>query len=251
MAGVAIFPGHGQSSDSDWKHIKLITTCPLGELYKNLIRKHGMTGNDLSLTWNADGVSVFKSSKYSIWPIQCMLNELPPHLRSRNILLTGLWFGQVKPNMNTFLQPFVTECKLLEEIGFTLNGELMCRKVFALICSSDSPARAMLRNSKQFNGKYGCDWCEHEGVCVRDHGGPPTRYYPQLDKPPPLRTAEKQADYGIQAETSGEPVTGIQKLHTCTGNCQFIQGVEPPYVLFFSNWWIAWPTWHLHNNPKF
>ena len=183
-----------------------------GELYKELIRKHSMTGNDLSLTWNADGVSVFKSSKYSIWPIQCMVNELPPHLRSRNILLTGLWFGQVKPNMNTFLQPFVTECKKLEEIGFALQSESQCRKVFALICSSDSPARAIIRNTKQFNGEYGCDWCEHKGVGVNNHGGPPTRYYPQQNESAQLRTSAKQAAYGIEAGLTGKPVKGTSAL---------------------------------------
>ena len=56
----------------------------------------------------------------------------------------------------------------------------------------DSPARAMLRNCKQFNGKSGCDWCEHEGVPVVHNRGPPTRYYPQHGGAP-ARTSVSQS----------------------------------------------------------
>ena len=46
-----------------------ITDVTTAELYKNLIKHHGMSANDISFTWNADGVPVFKSSQYSIWPV--------------------------------------------------------------------------------------------------------------------------------------------------------------------------------------
>ena len=175
-----------------------------------------MTKNDFSLTWNAYGIPVFKSSRYSIWPIQCMINELPPHLRSKNILLTGLWFGATKPKMNTFLEAFVwwpiaivNECKEVEDDGFFLNEEVVPRKVFALVFSSDSPAGAMLRNCKQFNGKSGCDWCEHEGIPVVRNRGPPTRYYPQRGHQT-SRKSESQAAYAIEAESLKEPVKGVK-----------------------------------------
>ena len=31
-------------------------------------------------------------------------------------------------------------------------------------CSVDLPAKAIVLNAKQFNGKYGCSYCEDEGV---------------------------------------------------------------------------------------
>ena len=101
--------------------------------------------------------SYINSSNFSIWPLQAFVNELPPHLQGKNILLLGLWFGQ-KPVMNTFLKPFVEECRKLKSIGFTFGNEVLPRKVFALLLSADSPARAIVRNVKQFNGQYGCDW---------------------------------------------------------------------------------------------
>ena len=155
---------------------KTVTDVTKSTLYKDLIVKHGLNPNDMSLAWNTeyalawntDGIPIFNSSNFSIWPLQVFVNELPPHLRGKNILLLGLWFGE-KPIMNALLKPFVEECRKLETCGFTFANEVLPRKVFALLLSADSPARAIVRNVKQFNGKHGCDgcdWCEFEGIPV-------------------------------------------------------------------------------------
>lgn len=64
--------------------------------------------NNISFIWNTDGIPVFKSSKYCIWPLYFAISELPPHKRwcSDSVILAGLWFGLSKPNMLTFLKPF-------------------------------------------------------------------------------------------------------------------------------------------------
>jgi hypothetical protein len=186
-----------------------VTDITTSALYKELIIKHGLGPNDLSLTWNTDGIPVFKSSNYSIWPLQAFVNELPPFLRSKNILLLGLWFGQ-KPIMNIFLRPFVEECRKLELHGFTFGNEILPRKVFSLLLSADSPARAIVRNVKQFNGQYGCDWCEFEGETVPSNGGPPVRYYPHRT-PVIMRTAKKQAAYALEA-TPKDPIKGVKGM---------------------------------------
>lgn len=49
--------------------------------------------NAMSISFSCDGVPIFRSSNYSIWPLQGMLNELPPKQRKSNIFLVGLWFG--------------------------------------------------------------------------------------------------------------------------------------------------------------
>ena len=135
---------------------KTVNDVTTSQLYKDLIVKYGFGPNDVTLTWNTDGIPIFNSSNYSVWPLQASVNELPPHLRRRNILLLGLWFGQ-KPVMNTFLKPFVYECRTLESSGFIFGNEVQPRKVFPLLLSADSPARAVVRNVKQFNGQHGCD----------------------------------------------------------------------------------------------
>lgn len=35
----------------------------------------------ISFQLNTDGVSLFRSSSFSIWPVYLVINELPPHLR--------------------------------------------------------------------------------------------------------------------------------------------------------------------------
>lgn len=47
------------------------------------------------------------------------VNELPPNHRflRKNMLLWGVWFGAEKPDMNTFLTPFVQDMKSLKQDG--------------------------------------------------------------------------------------------------------------------------------------
>lgn len=41
---------------------------------------------------------------------------------------------------------------------------VMTSRVLLLLCSVDLPAQAPLRNAKQYNGAYGCAYCEDEGT---------------------------------------------------------------------------------------
>ena len=69
-----------------------------GLMYKEFLTKNGKEqGNFITLTLNSDGVPVFKSSSFSIWPLLCSVNELSPNKRNSHILLAGLWFGAIKP----------------------------------------------------------------------------------------------------------------------------------------------------------
>jgi len=143
----------------------------------------------ISMTWNCDGVKAFNSSTRSIWPLQCVINELPYHIRRLQVLLTGLLFGLSKPSIHTFLKPFVEQCRRLEDDGFawydSVSKCMKVTRVFTVICSCDSVARSLLQNIKQFNGMFGCAWCLHPGVAVNnDSGGPPKRVYPAQLYPP-------------------------------------------------------------------
>lgn len=70
-----------------------------------LYQKEAAAGSwsDLTLTMNTDGARVFNSSKSSLWPLQCVVNELPIALRWSNVLLCGLWFGPGHPDMTMYL----------------------------------------------------------------------------------------------------------------------------------------------------
>ena len=145
-----------------------------GKLYKNICERSNLKNDySFSLTFNSDGVPVFKSSSFSIWPILTFINEFPPEYRKKHMLLAGLWFGSSKPTVTSFFKPFVDEMKKLSCNGFEwlLNGEKIVSYVYCLVCSCDSVARAMLQNIKQFNGKYGCNWCLHPGTRVEKGKG--------------------------------------------------------------------------------
>ncbi|KAI2645225.1 50S ribosomal protein L28 [Labeo rohita] len=145
-----------------------------GFLYQKALSGSDTPPRTLTLTFSCDGVPVFKKSPCSIWPLLCTINELPLKMRQDNVLLCGLWFGDEKPHMRTFLKPFVDECVELEDSGFTWEndkGVSINTKVIPLVLMSDSVARPLIQNFKQFNGKYGCSYCLHKGKLVEKGRG--------------------------------------------------------------------------------
>jgi hypothetical protein len=58
----------------------------------------------------------------------------------------------------------------------TANGKHLVTSVHLLAVTLDLPARAMVANSKQFNGKFGCSICLDEGAGRPDC--PMHRYWP-------------------------------------------------------------------------
>jgi len=105
--------------------------------------------NNLSLTWNVDGVSIFKSSKFSLYFVT---NELPFKLRHimENVILAGLWFGELKPNMTVFLKPVFNELMKLEqhgiEVKIPLNTDSFVSKVVVLAGTCDLPAKCLVNS---------------------------------------------------------------------------------------------------------
>ena len=143
-----------------------------GSLYKQHTISGGILNvwNNLSLTWNVDGTPIFKSSKFSLWPLYLIVNELPYHLRmlKENTLFAGLWFGEMKPNMQLFLKPLVKELSVLETSGVKVTSPLypqpFVSKVILLAGTCDLPAKCLVLNSVQFNGYYGCSKCLQPGI---------------------------------------------------------------------------------------
>lgn len=77
-----------------------------GEKYRELSGPNQILSDSHNLSYilNSDGSPVFNSSKFSIWPIHIMINELPPEIRFKHGLLAGLWFGPKEPLMEVFLK---------------------------------------------------------------------------------------------------------------------------------------------------
>ncbi|KAK8770130.1 hypothetical protein V5799_013404 [Amblyomma americanum] len=137
-----------------------------GRLYKNLRRTGSITGQDLTITINTDRSPVYKSSRTSVWPIQFVVNELPPKLRHQHPVLGGLWFGHAHPNMTVFMDKFIEELNAVGTVVWKFCSESVKSNVHAICCTVDAPARAAVGNHTQFNGKFGCPWCLTSGTQV-------------------------------------------------------------------------------------
>ena len=122
----------------------------------------------LTLTWNYDGLPVYKSSGASLWPILVQINELKPDVRKEQVLLCGVWYGPRKPNWLTYSKPFLEELRSLGSTGieWTHGNEEKVTKVSTLAIVCDSPARCVVQGAHQFNGAFGCTWCLQEGEVV-------------------------------------------------------------------------------------
>lgn len=204
-----------------------------GSLYQTL--KSTSKDDFLSLTFNCDGVPVFQSSKFSIWPILCCINEIPPESRDKHVLLCALWFGSKKPDMSCFFKPFVEECTNLSQVGFEWqdpnNQARRHMKVHTLCCVCDAVARPLLQNFKQFNGEYGCGVCLHPGMQTRKGNGK-TRVYACPDEKPSDRNHKTTVEIGQIAERQGKTILGIKGSSPLADLPLFdlINGMVPDYM---------------------
>ncbi|MES9883288.1 MAG: DUF1258 domain-containing protein, partial [Sedimenticola sp.] len=159
------------------------------EMYKTLSSPGGPLSkpfeNNISFTLNTDGVPIFKSSTFSIWPIFLMVNELPYKMRKNqnDMLLCGLWYGQNKPLIHLFCQPLHQAMMELEkgvELKLT-NGstsETVPVRVFLFCLSCDTPARSLMLNMNQHNGEFACPKCLQKGCNHRTSAGGNIRVFP-------------------------------------------------------------------------
>lgn len=168
-----------------------------------------LRADDVTLTFNTDGVPLFESSQCSIWPLLATVNELPFKDRTQRVLLAGLWFGQKKPAMNTFFLPFVLTMNELSTKGVVWTdstGENKTTRVFPGPCSVDSVARADVMCMTQFNGAYGCAWCEQRGEVVQKGKGH-CRVYPAPKSALKMRTPDSFLKYSHKAKTEPKNVS--------------------------------------------
>ncbi|XP_070550109.1 uncharacterized protein [Ptychodera flava] len=75
------------------KHQKDIADIYDGSLYQRHFVNNGILSHqeNISLMWNTDGVPVFKSSSYSLWPLYLTINELPLDKRTKNEKYAVCW----------------------------------------------------------------------------------------------------------------------------------------------------------------
>ncbi|KAE8741261.1 hypothetical protein FOCC_FOCC013216 [Frankliniella occidentalis] len=163
-----------------------------GEVYKGAEARM-MNENGITFTLNTDGVQIFKSNSYSLWPIYLVINELPPEKRflSENLIIVGLWGSLQKPHPNLYVLPIYNELAPLKTgVEILVYGEENPQQICARItCSTcDAPATSQFMNMKSHSGFYSCPVCIMKGVKPGD-----SVVFP-YEANVPLRSLEQYAD---------------------------------------------------------
>ena len=183
-----------------------------GRIYKKLVQKGILQSeNNFSFIFNTDGVPIFKLSKVSIWPIYLIINELPykKRMATENMLSSGLWFGEKKPAMWTFLKPFYKSLIDLEQ-GVTFQvknkGSAACKAVL-LGGTCDFPARCLVCNAMQLNGASSCWKCLQQGQTAKVSQRGHTRIFPFQKEDPkgPQRLFEDTLEHAKDALNNQSP----------------------------------------------
>ncbi len=170
---------------------------------------HNTTQGVIGLVFNTDGVSPFKSSPFTIWPIFLSLNNLPPQLQmlKNNIITCMIWVAKSKPPMQRFLSYFkeIIQNINLTKLSVNTKDDNKTFYVKPLYGVFDMIAKAPILNMNQFNGKYGCPSCFHPGKNFER-----TQTYPPSTLNYPLRTTTLIQSDGKKADKDGTIINGIK-----------------------------------------
>jgi len=140
-----------------------------GQIYQEQMENGFLRNpNNISFMWYTDGLSLFKSSQFSIWPMFLVVNELNYKARTsrENVILAGLWFGREKPNPNLFMGPLHSDMSVLENEGHLFersDGPPVLVKGKLLLGVADLQAKNHFMRQRHCNGFYGCTICTTPG----------------------------------------------------------------------------------------
>lgn len=143
---------------------QVLKTLRDGIVYQDLNRNRSQY--DVNLIYNSDGVRIRKGGK-ELWLAMVTIVEVPIHLQKSFLTIIGVWYDERKPNMMTFLKPFVETVETLDagnDSGIEWTHPVTKEKhrscVRLLVGVLDAPARAISQNVMHFNSVYGCGLCE-------------------------------------------------------------------------------------------
>ena len=133
-----------------------------GEAYQWYKSQGLIDDHTLTLQWNIDAAQCFENSEFNFTPCMGIMNEAKYRVRRTNIILFLLYFGNKKPHTRNLLGPCIEMLNQLETRGVIVNGVKWTIRL--LIITVDTIERCILRNTTQFNGKFGCDFCLIESI---------------------------------------------------------------------------------------
>lgn len=122
-----------------------------------------VSGESVEIDINIDGVSLSKSTGLCTWPI---LGKFVNQLDVAPFII-GIYSGYGHPkDIEVFIEDFVQELNDIQENGVLVTPQKLLKSlsVRAFIC--DSPARAFVTGTLQFNSIFGCNKCHQESALI-------------------------------------------------------------------------------------
>lgn len=184
--------------------IEAVSDISQGKIVKQISEK--IPEKLITLSVNTDGAAAYRwSTNKPCYPIFVTINNLPPRIRfdKNNLLLAAVWLSKGEPNIPLFFKDF---CEEIIKLGEGISIGPVKYKVVVVQNCLDSVARPKLQNSTQFNGKFGCSLCLHEGKIML---GNQVRY--PLEKPRSRNHTDTRRDM-IEAHHAGHSINGIKGL---------------------------------------
>lgn len=210
-----------------------------GEVYKKAEQNELANERNISCKWYGDGIQMYESSSYSLWPFYCIVNELSPDERYKpeNLLLCGIWGSKYHPHPNVFLKRTAKRfAKLREGIKVVMHGfeEKQTVQVILLCGVCDSPAKAAFLNIKSHAGYHSCPICFTEGEkSIRISKVMVFPYVEQFE----LRSMDDSyKEHVREARRTKEPCQGVKGptvLSLCLSSCMFQStGADPMHGIY-------------------
>ncbi|XP_065662721.1 uncharacterized protein LOC136085350 [Hydra vulgaris] len=140
-------------NEGEYKHLGI------KEGLKTILKRSAYNCDEIKLLFNVDGLPIFKSSRYQLWPITSQFSAF--------LLLLPYMVVRKKPNPIEFLTNFTHKLKELHNKTLVLCGKSYYVSIFAIPCGS--PARSLLKGIVQHSGYYACERCDEAIVSVKGH----------------------------------------------------------------------------------
>ncbi|KAL2095500.1 hypothetical protein ACEWY4_010219 [Coilia grayii] len=125
------------------------------QLNNHLLRYHTVP-DSIDLSFNIDGLPLFKSSGRTMWPVLCAV-----HLKPTIVFPVTLTCGGAKPTDLHFLDDMVADINDLLSSGLQHRDKPLTFNILCIVC--DAQAKAFFKNVKLCSGYYGCDRCDQRG----------------------------------------------------------------------------------------
>lgn len=223
-----------------------------GRLYRDQMGNGGFLNNrnNVSFMWYTDGISIFKSTKFSVWPLFLVINELNYKERTKkeNIILAGLWFGKSKPRPNLFMKPFKQFFETFKTVGYEMNvpnGPPIVVKGLVLCGTCDLQAKGLFLRSKLSNGYFGCNKCQSGGQRV-PAGRTTVHVHPYIN--PDNMQLRDNNQVPAHARTKSFGFKGLSALHPIMPNMIRGTAIDIMHMIFLGITKLLMKLWF---DPKF